>query len=280
VRAEQTPETLLARCTLRLDTATGPQGTAFFVAPRYAVTAAHVVDGTVGLAVWLQGPGTRWQGHVEACRPATPAAFTGDGWTYPAPDVALIRIDEGPGHLCVLLEDHPSGDDSLVVARGHTQSLDGQTVTAETQFFWQDGELETPDPACTLIKLGHGQAVDGMSGAPVLSRVTGQVIGLLRTSRRVDTDLGAWVVPAQVIRELWPRQVDQANDRYHREHGLWRRVAAAWRESHRAPAPGGPNIDIRGEVITFIDHSPVGELNINAGRPPRRRPGGSGSGER
>jgi len=39
---------LLVACSARLDTDAGPQGTAFFVAPGFAVTAAHVVGGVNG----------------------------------------------------------------------------------------------------------------------------------------------------------------------------------------------------------------------------------------
>ena len=101
-------KTLLARCTARLDTAAGPAGTAFFVAPGYAVTAAHVVDGIAGLDVWLHSPPGRWQGQVEDARPAAAAAVPGR--PYPPPDAALIRIVDGPQHLCALLGGQLPGD--------------------------------------------------------------------------------------------------------------------------------------------------------------------------
>ena len=46
-----------------------------------------------------------------------------------------------------------------------------------------------------------------MSGAPVLELRTGEVIGMLRTSRKLDSNLGGWVVPADLIRLLWPEEV-------------------------------------------------------------------------
>jgi hypothetical protein len=271
-----TPRALLAACTVRLDTGQGPQGTAFFVAPHYAVTAAHVVGGERDLRVSLAGEQGSWRGHVEDTRP--PAAAAAAGRPYPAPDVALIRIDDGPGHLCALLGHQLTGDDARVIARGHTRTLNGINVTAETESFDLTGELETPVPGCTLLKLGHGQAPPGMSGAPVLDKGTGEVIGMLRTSRDITTDLGAWVVPAPLIRELWPQQASLGNDLFHRDHPLWRQAASQLK--HRAttadppPAAQAPGGVIYGDVGAAIYGGNVGVVNIHAGKP---GPGGPGA---
>jgi hypothetical protein len=268
---EHTPRALLAACTVRLDTDRGPQGTAFFVAPRYAVTAAHVVDGEKDLRVSLAGGPGSWQGHVEDARP--PAFAAAAGQPYPAPDVALIRIDHGPEHLCALLGDQLSGDGARVVARGHTRTFDGMNVTAETESFRLTGELETPVPGCTLLKLGLGQAAPGMSGAPVLDQGTGEVIGMLRTSRGISTNLGAWVVPASLIRQLWPQQAGLGNDRFHKEHELWRRAASRLRQRASPAAEGPPAAVIHGDVGAVIYGGNIGVVNVNAGKPASSHPG-------
>ena len=270
-------KTLLARCTARLDISGGPAGTAFFVAPGYAVTAAHVVGGTAELDVWLHSPRGSWQGHVKDVRPAvaTPAAVV-PGRPYPAPDVALIRIDDGPEHLCAMLGGQLPDDGTPVSVRGHTRTFDGVAVTAETESFRLSGELETPDPECTLLKLGQGQAAKGMSGAPVLNPRTGEVIGMLRTSRNTSTDLGAWVVPAAVLCRLWPQQIRLGDDRLHRHYDLWRHAAQDAAPAGPAPGSGGMVIGaIHGDVGFMMSGGHAEVVNVTS-PPPARRHGTGG----
>lgn len=258
--------TLLARCTARLDMAGGPAGTAFFVAPGYAVTAAHVVNGIEGQQVWLYSPPSSWQAHVDDVRPA--ASTVAPGRLYPPPDVALLRIDGGPEHLCALLARQLPTVGTPVLVRGHTRSLDAVTVTAETESFQLTGELETPDPGCTLLKLGHGQAVHGMSGAPVLNPRTGEVAGMLRTSRNTAVDLGAWVVPAEVFCWLWPEQVRLRDDRLHRHYDLWRRAAKSAAPPDSGGGTGGPAIGaIHSDVAFIMSGGHIGEVNITPSKP-------------
>ena len=167
-------ERLLAQCTARLDADGLPRGTAFFVAPRYAITSAHVVSGLPGLPVVLHNRQGVWAGQAEEVWPPAYPGWLGLPDPYPAPDVALIRIDDGPVHLCALLAERLPADGTDVKAWGHGSHFDaGKTVTAETETFRLTGELETPDPDCTLRKLGHGQASPGMSGGPVLDVSSG-----------------------------------------------------------------------------------------------------------
>jgi len=268
--------TLLARCTARLDTAGGPAGTAFFVAPGYAVTAAHVVGGAAGIDVWLHSPPGNWQGQVQDVRPAAAAVVAGR--PYPPPDAALIRIAGGPQHLCALLGGQLPGDGTPVSVRGHTRTFDTVTVTAETESFQLSGELETPDLGCTLLKLGHGQAAKGMSGAPVLNPRTGEVIGMLRSSRDTGTDLGAWVVPAAVLCRLWPQQVRLRDGRLDRHYALWRRAAQDAAAAVPGPGAGGMVIgSIEGDVGFIMSGGHADVVNVT-GAPPAR-PDGTG-GER
>ena len=128
--------------------------------------------------------------------------------------------------------------------RGHTHTFDQVAVTAETETFRLTGTLETPDRDCRLLKLGLGEVTKGMSGAPVLDLSTGDVIGMLRTSRKLGSNLGGWVVPADLIRLLWPDEVGLGNDRFHERDPRWREgtptVARALTGEGRPSGAGRP----------------------------------------
>jgi len=269
-------EKMLASCTLRVEIDNAAQGTAFFVAPGYAITAAHVVGGSCGTGVHLHGPLSSWTGHVVEVRPEVRGDAPAAGRLAPPPDVALIQIAGGATHSCVLLGDRGIATGTPVLARGYTRSFGDQEVTAETESFAVTGELETADPGCTLLKLGSGQAARGMSGAPVLSLHTGEVIGMVRSSRDTATSLGAWVVPAGVIRGLWPQQVGDGHDGFHRQDRRWRWAArslasaAAADGLDRSPAQqGGVAIGTihGGGPVTIISGGQFRDVHIGTARP-------------
>lgn len=275
MKREDVAISLLSACSVRLDTDAGPRGTAFFVAPGYAVTAAHVVGGVAGLLVRLTGGPGVWRGHVADARPPL-AGEVRSGSPYPAPDIALISIDDGPGHACALLGRKLPRLGTRVLAHGYTPTFDGLSVTAETETFRLAGTLETPDPSCRLLKLGQGEVTSGMSGAPVLELRTGEVIGMLRTSRQLGSDLGGWVVPADLIRVLWPEEADLGNDRFHQEDSRWSREASQLSKAlpprEGLPAEGGLAIGkIVADVAPVITGGTIGGLTINYGPGSQRR---------
>ena len=133
------------------------------------------------------------------------------------------------------------------MARGYTLSFDHYAAIAETETFELTGRLATPDPDCTLLKLSRGAVTKGMSGAPVLELATGEVIGMLRTSLQLDSNLGGWVVPADVIRMLWPEEASRGNDRFHRQHA----------------EQGGPLVgSIVADVAPVITGGSIGSIHI------------------
>jgi hypothetical protein len=278
-------EDMLASCTLRVDTSEGPQGTAFFVAPEYAITAAHVVNGAKGTRVQLHGRLGTWIGHVHDSRPEAEAfgnSVTAPGLS-PPPDVALIRLVGGAAHSCVLLGDQKMAAGMAVIARGHSRIFDGVKVMPESEYFTVSGELETSDPDYTLLKLGRGQAVKGMSGAPVLSLGTGEVIGMLRASRDLRTSLGAWVVPAAVILGIWPQEVGGGHDQFHQANGRWRWMSRAMAE-HAVRSGGSPQQPAGVAIGPIYGNGPVtmfhgghfGDVNIGGVKPAN---GGGDEGE-
>jgi trypsin-like peptidase len=275
MRPENTAKDLLATCSACLDTDAGPQGTAFFVAPGYAVTAAHVAGGAAGLPVRLSEGPHLWHGHVADVRPPLASEIAGTS-PYPAPDIALITIDDGPEHACALLASQLSELGARVMTRGHTRTFDQLTVTAETESFRLTGTLQTPVPGCTLLKLGLGEVTQGMSGAPVIELSTGDVIGMLRTSRKLGSNLGGWVVPADLIRMTWPDEVGLGNDRFHQRDSRWRDAASQLRV--RSPSkegnPAGSGLSVgrvEGDVVSMITGGNVGTVNIEYGPTKGRR---------
>jgi Trypsin-like peptidase domain len=276
MKREDIAERMLAACSARLDTDVGPQGTAFFVAPGFAVTAAHVVGGADGLRVRLSEGQRSWRGHVADVRPPRASEIAPTS-PYPAPDIALIEVEDGPQQTCALLSKHRARDNARVMTRGYTRTVDQLSVTAETESFRLTGMLETADPDCKLLKLGLGEVTHGMSGAPVLELRTGEVIGMLRTSRKLGSNLGGWVVPAELIRLLWPEEVGLANDRFHEQDPRWREAASQLRESRSkdgATAGSGPSIGaIEADVVSVITGGNIGSVSIEYGPVSDRRRG-------
>jgi len=245
---------LLAGCTVRLDVGGAPRGTAFFAAPLYALTTAHNIAGLAGARVEMAGSAARWTGEVEDVRPAVGAERGSGAGLHPPPDVALIRLETGPSHSCVPLSRTFPVIDRRVLVRGYSRSFNGSAVTAESEAFTVTGELDTTDPDCTLLKLGAGQAVHGMSGGPVLDATERQVVGMLRTTRDAESALGAWVVPAEFIRRLWP-EVAKASDDFQAESGQWRTA----RPMPEAGEQGGSAASNEGISIgKIVSRGPVG----------------------
>jgi Trypsin-like peptidase domain len=275
MRHENAAEDLLASCSARLDTDAGPQGTTFFVAPGYAVTAAHVIDGTAGLPVQLSEGSHIWHGHVADVRPPLAGEIAGTS-TYPAPDIALIEIDDGPEHGCALLARQFPELGGRVMTRGHTHTFDQLTVSPETESFRLTGTLETAVPDCRLLKLGLGEVTQGMSGAPVIDLSTGDVIGMLRTSRKLGSNLGGWVVPAGLIRLTWPDEAGLGNDRFHQQDSRWHEAVsqlfAQPSSEETAPAASGLSIGtVQGDVGAIITGGTFGTVNIGNGPTRGRR---------
>jgi hypothetical protein len=157
---EDAARRLLASCSALLRINERPRGTAFFIAPGWAVTAAHVVDGAEGTNVQLSEATDIWSGHVADARPSSDTVIAGTS-PYPAPDVALIRIDEGPAHACALLGQRLPHIRTSVMARGYTETYNLDAVTEETETFKVAGSLATEDPDCTLVKTGPGRGHHG-----------------------------------------------------------------------------------------------------------------------
>jgi hypothetical protein len=96
-----------------------------------------------------------------------------------------------------------------------------------------------------LLKMKVGQVRAGLSGSPLLDLRTGTVIGIVRKSRGVDSDLGGLAVPIDVAFAAFER-LKQDNVDAARLDGRWRgsmtETQRAGLDEHAPPA--GPSRDL------------------------------------
>jgi tetratricopeptide (TPR) repeat protein len=214
----------LAACTVHLDVP-GGGGTGFFVAPGWALTCAHVVAGRQGDEVLVRGQAGEATGRVVAQRPDRPP--TDDG-PYPFPDLALVQVDGwAGGQPCAWLGQDIPALDGRLHTRGYTGTWDRDHPSAEPALFTYEGLHDVDGGG--LLKLAAGEAVLGMSGGPLLDLASGQVCGVVKTTRDARAPRGGWAVPARVVREFYP-ELWAMHDRFHHDDRRWREVAERWRE--------------------------------------------------
>jgi hypothetical protein len=167
-----------------------PWGSGFFVAPDWVLTCAHVAlyedtgEGrgrVVGLSI--RGVDRPVSGRVEWARPERAP----DGGSWPAPDLALIRLLEPVRHPCVWLSER--------TAKAFTRSEVAFFGCLETEYGIEDisgrcsirGELGQDG----LLKLGNEDEIPrGVSGGPVVDLRHGEVIGVLKARRSAGRDGG------------------------------------------------------------------------------------------
>ncbi|QKW16805.1 trypsin-like peptidase domain-containing protein [Verrucosispora sp. NA02020] len=177
------------------------RGAGFFVAPGWVLTAAHVVyddasgvaldrvvvvpaDGGVGVAAVVADVGARSVPPVDTA-------------LWPFPDLALLRLR----HTAAWVDTHPC----VWLAGG--QPLDGQChafgfppreegvkpVGAPASFAF---EGVTGDE---FFQLKAGQAVPGLSGAPLVCPTRRAVVGVVTATRDRYSDLGGWAAPISAL---------------------------------------------------------------------------------
>lgn len=166
-------------------------GSGVFVAPGLVITCAHVVADQAGTPKAESVRGVS-QGRKLDLR-VVPE------WIRPwaegrGPDLALLRVvgDDLPDAWVELRDVVEIGDD--LWAYGYPQ---GSYRAGDSVAFRYEGPSRSA--GSVLHKLSQGQAQPGLSGAPVLNRRTGGVVGLVRATRDSRTDLGARLVTATLI---------------------------------------------------------------------------------
>lgn len=200
---------LLIECTARIGSA-GHGGTGFFVSPHTLLTCAHVVRGRQRNDLI----GITW-----ATRPlsATVAEVLDDL------DLAVLTVDFD-SHPCVLLS---TGWDLDAPVFGYGYPVRDGTVRGDSIKPDLEGETH-PDPNRRdrgLLKLAHTQVEPGFSGAPLLDRSQGAVIGIVKSTRNRNSDLGGRAIPWSVAAASLPR-LAKANRAFHERDLRWRTAAA------------------------------------------------------
>ncbi|MEU5597194.1 trypsin-like peptidase domain-containing protein [Streptomyces sp. NPDC020298] len=206
-------------------------GSGFFIAPNWVLTCAHVVNGGEGgevAVVYQTGPGqspSAVRGQVAATLPEHVGRAVSGSW--PAPDLALVRLREPVDHDCVYVSERPAahyGEGRVfyagwTVTGGRLQILDGFLSVQGTIGGWSEG---------VQMRLGHNDLPPGVSGGPVIDPARGEVIGVLKS--RADHGAGGTStgierlrtlpVPPDAVRTEHDdvyQAVFHAHDRYHRD---------------------------------------------------------------
>lgn len=190
-------------------------GTGFFVAPGRVLTCAHVARPNRGAF------GITWRGSPSPARLVLRRPRRGEGDPHPFPDLALLGVD-CPGHPCVRLDAQPPArgqrSDSLRAA-GFTRVRDSGGPPALTPMGCDfEGVYRGADGPLLQVKLG--QAVEGMSGAPLLSERTFRIVGMIKETRDRTQLTGAWALPATWLLDRLPA-LCRANQEFHSRDARW-----------------------------------------------------------
>jgi S1-C subfamily serine protease len=162
-------------------------GTGFVVAPGLVLTCHHVVAGA--------GTPTVWVGSVPTPVDGVTLPPVRDG--RPVFDLAVLRAAL-PGLPAVDLDTRaPEPGDELFTFGFTDMYPQGDSAL----FVFEGPSVERDEP---LYRLRSAQARPGLSGAPLLSRRTKRVVGVVSRSRDRDSDLGARAVPIGAARRLLP----------------------------------------------------------------------------
>jgi hypothetical protein len=203
-----TPGERLRQCVVEVWRADGGfRGSGFFVAPGVVVTCAHVVPGP-GAAVTV-----RWD---DRDLPAVVAGVFPDGGPrdgdyHPFPDLAVLRVQEGPAdHPCVRFAEDEPAPGLMVLAAGFSAATPTSGVHADSLL------LTVAGPADRFLRVTADRVVPGFSGSPAADPRTGEVVGVVKASRDIGGVQGGWLTPTRAVLDVLGAEVVAANGRHHR----------------------------------------------------------------
>ena len=194
---------LVYNCTVRV-TIPGGQGTGFFVAPGLILTCAHVVEAAKDKPTLVKV----YYGNDEF------AVKNIKIREKPYPDLALLQIDSSE-HPCVYLDAKVQSGDELF-AYGYTSKYPG----GESATVKYEGPARI-DNQKWLLKFKGGQIIPGYSGSPLLNTRTGNVCGMVKSTRDETTALGGGGIPTEVVlMEL--SELTSLQAMFHNQDSRWR----------------------------------------------------------
>ncbi|HEV2635383.1 MAG TPA: FxSxx-COOH system tetratricopeptide repeat protein [Actinocrinis sp.] len=167
-------------------------GSGFFVAPGWVLTCAHVVGTEAGARLLPDAS----LGVPEVAATVLARSAQGvPGELWPFPDLALLQLAVEFEHPCVhLIADDPDSVEDCH-AWGFPQHERGRQdppgSPASFRFEGVDGN--------GFIQLKAGQAVPGLSGAPLVCPRHRGVFGVIQSTRGRDGDLGGWASPVSAL---------------------------------------------------------------------------------
>lgn len=189
-------------------------GTAFFIAPGLAITAAHVVP-AADRVVYVRGT----DGVIRqlAVVQRFPAAVAPGITHYPLPDLAVLEAapNQFRGQPAVFLQE--AAGSGSATALGHR--VDPQTGQAAQYALAFDYSGTEQVNGVQLLETGDLPVPSGMSGSPVLDADIGAVVGFVTTSPRDARRAGvvSIVELERLANAIWARSA-----LYHRDNATWR----------------------------------------------------------
>ena len=201
-------DTQLRRFVVRVQTADGeiPLGTGVLVAPGWALTCAHVVEGLDEVRLIPdRGAGIDDAGepseaappaHVPAVVRARSAPRDPAGRTafWPFPDLAVLEFGGWTGHVCAPLVTAEPVRTSQPHAWGFGRREDGVASpggAASFTYVGSDGD--------GYLALMAGDAAPGLSGAPLVCPQRRGVVALASVSRDPGDARGCWASPVSAL---------------------------------------------------------------------------------
>ncbi|MGA2829708.1 MAG: trypsin-like peptidase domain-containing protein [Streptosporangiaceae bacterium] len=242
---------LLRDCLVQIDsTDGGPAGSGFFVAPGYVLTCSHVANRPAEDPVSGEWHGGPWSGTVAYASPSPWRGEDDETTIWPAPDLAVIRLNDSFTHPCVRLGSGEPEEGSQMVAAG--RRLPFGDVPGD--FF--SATMEYTGKFLYLMRLRNEKFGRGMSGGPVFDLTNGGVCGVAKLA---GPEQDGYAVPVHLAYDL-PGNVAgemlRSHDRYHDGHRDWVQAQRALWDAKPADAAAVLPPDSEAELLGLLSRLP------------------------